>query len=218
MDRQEKRIHYGRQSARSESATSEHARTSRYESSRDVRPRPQPVEYNPAERNPTEYNPAERNPEERRLSSSTWYSKDSAETERARRYNRSESVWAEPEDARTRQAERQGTVQDARRTIQRHKNRYHRTQNRQTIYNTGGLQTDSDMFQAVAAEDRDRTGSRRAHEGINSHGTWRSNNGSDYPALRDHHRTDFLRLALPVVLLVLVVVAIVLGIRSCTGA
>lgn len=203
MDRQEKRIHYGNQSDRSENATSEHARTSHYESSRNVSPRSQSVEYNP---------------EERRLSSSTWYSKDSAETERARRYDRSESVWAEPEDARTRQAERQGTAQDARRTIQRHANRYHRTQSRQTVYNTGGLQKDSDMFQAVAAEGRDHTSNRKALEGINSHGTWRSSNGLDYPALRDHHRMDFLRLALPVVLLILIIVAIVLGVRSCTGA
>lgn len=148
----------------------------------------------------------------------SWYNEESAETKRARRYDSGSSVWAESSDAHTRRAEFQGTARDARRTLQRHENQVRRTQSRSTVYNTGGLQDDVDMFQAVASENRAHGGNRNVLDGVNSRGSWRSSNGSDYPALREHHRMDFLRIALPIVLLILLIIAVVFIVRGCTGA
>lgn len=203
MDRREGRVHYGRQTIRSEGVNSERARTS------ERRPLGQ--------RQSTGRSTGNR-PNDRRSSTSSWYNKESAETARARRYNRDSSVWDEDDSTRSRRASRQGTAQDARRTQRRHENQSHRTQSRRTVYNTGGLQDDVDMFQAVASEERAHSGNRNVLDGVNARGSWRSSNSSDYPALRDHHRMDLLRIALPIALLVILVVAIVLGIRSCTGA
>ena len=188
MSRQEGRIHYGRQTTRSEGVAER-----RYGSSERVT--------------------------EDGSSMPSWYN-DPVETERKRTAPSNESVWAESRNARTRRAERQGTARDARRTLQQHENQSHRTPNRKTFYNTGGTQEDVDMFQAVAAGDhasRQASG-RSLLDGVNSRGSWHSSNGSDYPALREHHRNDAMRIALPIAIVVVAIVVVALVVRSCTGA